>query len=129
MSSINPLIPIRRRQAQAFLALTLIVTAAVASYTAAAANLEGVWRLASPQTSLTPVGSVAIPFTEEGRRLYEEHRKAAASGDLRFDLTETRCSSPGLPRMMLTQIVLRGFRDAYYSRCRVKRQREENVPP
>jgi hypothetical protein len=109
MSSINPLIPIRRRQAQAFLALTLIVTAAVASYTAAAANLEGVWRLASPQTSLTPVGSVAIPFTEEGRRLYEEHRKAAASGDLRFDLTETRCSSPGLPRMMLTPMPIKIF--------------------
>jgi hypothetical protein len=109
MSNINLLIPIRRALAQASIALTLFTGAAVASHPVAAADLEGVWRLASPQTSLKPADGVDIPFTEEGRRLYEENRKAAASGNFRFDFTETRCSSPGLPRMMLTPMPMKIF--------------------
>ena len=108
MSNINRSVPIRRVLAQAVV-LTLFVGAAIASRAAAAADLEGVWRLASPQTSLKPADGAAIPFTEEGRRLYEENRNAAASGNFSFDFTETRCSSPGLPRMMLTPMPMKIF--------------------
>lgn len=109
MSNITPLIPNRCVRPQALIVLTLFVGVAVVSDPAAAADLEGVWRLAAPQTSLTPADGLAIPFSAEGRRLYEENRKAAAAGDYRFDLTETRCSSPGLPRMMLTPMPLKIF--------------------
>jgi hypothetical protein len=112
MSNINPSIPIRRVLTRASIALTLIVGAAIASRPAAAADLEGVWRLASPQMSLTPADGAAIPFTEQGRHLYEENRKAAESGNFRFDFTEGRCSSPGLPRMMLTPMPMKIFQRA-----------------
>jgi hypothetical protein len=108
MSSIHPMIPNRGVLQKAFV-LTLFVSVAVASHASAAADLEGVWRLASPQTSLKAADGAAIPFTTEGQRLYEANRKAAAAGDFRFDLTETRCSSPGLPRMMLAPTLMKIF--------------------
>jgi hypothetical protein len=64
-------------------------------------NFEGVWELAKPQTLLMPADNGSIPFTDAGRKQYEDNKAAAAKGDHSFDLTMSRCSSPGLPRMML----------------------------
>ena len=68
----------------------------------AKSNLEGTWLLSKPQTLLQPADGSAIPFTEVGRKIYEQNRAAAQSGDYAFDSTMTRCSSPGIPRLMLS---------------------------
>lgn len=75
--------------------------------TAEAANLDGVWKLSRPQTQLTPADGKPVPFTQAGRLKYEEHRTAAAKGDYGFDLTMSRCASPGLPRVLLNPLRLR----------------------
>jgi hypothetical protein len=69
---------------------------------AAAPSLEGVWTLVRPQTLLTPADQKAIPFTDQGREQYEQNKALAAKGDYSFDATMSRCSSPGLPRLMLS---------------------------
>jgi hypothetical protein len=65
-------------------------------------RLDGTWKLEHPQTLLTPADGGAIPFTDSGRKQYEADKASAAKGDYSFDSTMTRCSSPGLPRLMLT---------------------------
>lgn len=70
---------------------------------AADQNLEGVWKLASKSSGLRPADGAELPFTAEGRSQYEANQAAAAKGDFSFDPTESRCSSPGLPRIMLMQ--------------------------
>jgi hypothetical protein len=65
-------------------------------------NLEGVWKLAQPQTALSRADRQPVPFTEKGRARYEQSKLAAEKGDYSFDATMSRCSSPGLPRLMLT---------------------------
>ena len=69
---------------------------------AADQRLEGVWKLASPPSVLRPADGAALPFTAKGRKEYIQNQAAAAKGDYSFDMTEMRCSSPGLPRIMLT---------------------------
>lgn len=69
---------------------------------APAASMDGVWRIESPSTLLTPADGQPIPFTEEGRQRYEANRSAAAKNDFSFDPTTTSCSSPGQPRLALT---------------------------
>jgi hypothetical protein len=64
-------------------------------------DIEGVWRIAAPLSNLKPV-SGAIPFTPKGRKHYQQNQRKQARGDDSFDLTMSRCSSPGLPRLMLT---------------------------
>lgn len=64
-------------------------------------DLEGVWKIATPTNSLRPV-SGSVPFTAEGRKLYDENRKLEALGKLDdYDITRSRCSTPGVPRLML----------------------------
>lgn len=65
-------------------------------------GIEGTWMLEKPQLLLMPAGSAPIPFTEEGRKLYEQNKAAARSGDHGFDETIERCASPGMPRAMLS---------------------------
>lgn len=72
-------------------------------------SLDGTWKLAHPQTLLTPAGGGSIPFTEEGKKQYEANKAAVAKGDYSFDSTMTRCSSPGLPRLMLSADRFRVF--------------------
>ncbi|MDB6014891.1 MAG: hypothetical protein JWL65_7141 [Gammaproteobacteria bacterium] len=72
-------------------------------------NLEGTWKLAHAQTLLVPADGGEIPFIPDARRQYEANKSAAAKGDYSFDSTMTRCSSPGLPRVMLTPNRLRIF--------------------
>lgn len=68
----------------------------------AKSTLEGSWLLSKPQTLLTPADGSPIPFTDAGRKIYEQNRSAAQSGDFAFDETMQRCSSPGIPRLMLS---------------------------
>lgn len=73
----------------------------------AAAAIQGVWQIASPATSLKPV-SGAVPFTAEGRKAYEANRKLKAQKKFDdYDITTSRCSTPGVPRLMLTPMRFR----------------------
>ena len=64
-------------------------------------EFEGVWKIATPTTTLKLPG--AIPFTAKGRREYDNNRelKARRAYD-DYDIATARCSSPGVPRLMLT---------------------------
>jgi len=83
---------------------TLFAAALIAAGAANAAGhpgLDGVWKLERPQSEFVPVRG-QIPFTEDGRKDYEANKASAARKEFGYDRTQTRCSSPGLPRMMLT---------------------------
>lgn len=82
-------------------ALCLGAAAIVTGVADAKPNLEGTWRLSKPQTLLTPANGEPVPFTTAGRQLYEQNKAAAKKGDYGFDETIDRCSSPGMPRVML----------------------------
>lgn len=82
------------------LALVLFVTGCTTA-TGRRSGLDGTWRLVAPQTLLRATDGSLPPLTPEGRKSYEENTAATARGDFRFDLTTARCSSPGLPRIML----------------------------
>jgi len=69
-------------------------------------NFEGVWKISTPQSDLRPMTG-AIPFTAEGRKHYEANKKSRARRDYNYDLTVLRCSTPGLPRLMLTPMRFR----------------------
>lgn len=64
-------------------------------------KFDGVWRINVSQSELKPVNG-AIPFTPEGRKRYEQNKRAKARRDYSYDLMQSRCASPGLPRLMLT---------------------------
>lgn len=83
-------------------AATATIGLLLASAAHAAPNLEGVWVIEKPQTQLTPADQKAVPFTAEGRTQFNQNKALAAKKDFSFDYTVSRCSSPGLPRMMLT---------------------------
>ena len=68
----------------------------------AAPSLEGVWKIAAPTRTLKPIKG-SVPFTAEGRKRYEQNRRLQAKGAYDdYDITLSRCSSPGTPRLMLT---------------------------
>ncbi len=51
---------------------------------------------------LKPLGG-SVPFTAQGRKQYEENKRLQAKGDYDdYDITLSRCNSPGTPRLMLT---------------------------
>jgi hypothetical protein len=81
-----------------------LVAAGIATSAAAQSavpNLEGVWKLAAPTKSLKPT-SGPVPFTAQGRKQYDENRHLQAKGSFDdYDITLSRCSSPGTPRLML----------------------------
>jgi hypothetical protein len=82
---------------------TFIAAALVAAGAANAAGhprLDGVWKLERQQSELVPVQG-QIPFTEVGRKAYEANKASAAKKEFGYDRTQARCSSPGLPRLML----------------------------
>ena len=80
------------------IAASLALQAAVP---AAAASIEGVWKISTPASSFTPIDG-PIPFTADGRKAYEDNKASLAKGDFSFDDTQSRCSSPGVPRLALT---------------------------
>jgi len=64
-------------------------------------DLEGVWQIAAPTSSLKPV-SGDVPFTADGRKRYEQNRLLQAKHDYEdYDITLSRCSNPGTPRLMV----------------------------
>ena len=65
-------------------------------------NLEGVWKIAAPTTSLKPV-SGEVPFTAAGRKAFEANKALRTKGKFDdYDITLSRCSNPGVPRLALT---------------------------
>jgi hypothetical protein len=64
--------------------------------------LGGVWKMAQPRVSLRLETEAPIPFTPQGREQYQRNKAAAVRGDYEFDPTMSRCSSPGAPRIMLS---------------------------
>ncbi|MGU7771571.1 hypothetical protein ACV229_15480 [Burkholderia sp. MR1-5-21] len=80
----------------------MLLTASIAAQ--AATTLDGVWRIAHPQTQLAPADGKPIPFNAEGRKAFDENEAAAAKGDYAFDLTMSKCDSPGQPRLMVTPL-------------------------
>jgi hypothetical protein len=64
-------------------------------------NFEGVWLIASPTNTLKPL-SGSIPFTAKGQKQYQENKRLRAKGAFDdYDITLSRCNSPGTPRLML----------------------------
>jgi hypothetical protein len=64
-------------------------------------NLDGTWKIEQQRATLNPIGG-AVPFTREARKHYEANKRAYASKHYDYDLVQTLCASPGLPRLMLT---------------------------
>jgi hypothetical protein len=90
----------RRSGIRAALATTAFLLGAATSH--AGPNLEGTWLSGKSQTLLVPADGSPVPFTDAGRKLYEQNRASARRGDFSFDLTLQRCSSPGIPRLMFS---------------------------
>lgn len=87
---------------RAMLAGVALCAANVGTAQSSPPNLEGVWKIATPMTSLKPV-SGTVPFTDEGRKAYDANRKLRAQGKIDdYDITLSRCSNPGVPRLALT---------------------------
>jgi hypothetical protein len=83
----------------------VLTTAALLMGTTAShakSNLEGTWLVSKPQTLLTPADGSPVPFTEAGRKTYEQNKVSAQRGDFSFDQSIDRCSSPGIPRLMFS---------------------------
>jgi len=73
---------------------------------AAAVSIEGTWKISTPASSFTPTDG-PIPFTADTKKQYEDNQAASAKGDFSFDRTQSRCSSPGVPRLALTPLPFR----------------------
>lgn len=95
------------RRLRTFFASVVGISASVlfcSAWTQAASaevNLDGTWKIDQPRASLDPIGG-AVPFTREARKHYEANKRAYASKHYDYDLVQTLCASPGLPRLMLT---------------------------
>jgi hypothetical protein len=76
--------------------------AASAAASQATPNLEGVWKIVAPTKTLRPI-SGPVPFTAQGRKQYDENKRLQAKAAYDdYDITLSRCNSPGTPRLMLT---------------------------
>ena len=65
-------------------------------------NLEGTWKTSAPQSAFKPEGG-SLPFTDIGRKRYEQNKRNLAKRAYEeYDYATARCASPGLPRLMLT---------------------------
>lgn len=84
------------------LAAAVLGIGSAATAQGAPANFEGTWKIATPVTSLKPL-SGPVPFTADGRKAYDTNRKLRAQGKIDdYDITLSRCSNPGVPRLALT---------------------------
>jgi hypothetical protein len=99
------MIKFRRRNGIGAVVAGALVAAGIAASAAAqsvAPNLEGVWKIVAPTTTLKPI-SGSVPFTAQGRKQYEDNKRLKAKGAYDdYDITLSRCNSPGTPRLMLT---------------------------
>lgn len=65
-------------------------------------DLQGVWKIEQPTAELKPVKG-AVPFTSAGRSRFNENKALRAKKQFDdYDITTSRCSTPGIPRLMLT---------------------------
>ena len=99
------MIKTRPRLAISAVLTSVWLAAGIASGSAAASvepNLEGVWKIVTPTTTLKPVNG-PVPFTAQGRKQYVENKRLQAKRDYDdYDITLSRCNSPGTPRLMLS---------------------------
>jgi hypothetical protein len=83
------------------------LTSLAAAQSAEPPKLAGVWRIARPTTELTPA-SGSLPFSAEGRKQYTNNMKLKAQRKyVDYDVTRSSCSTPGVPRLMLTPLRFR----------------------
>lgn len=86
-------------------ALCLAICAALLPLRSVAAdpvNLEGTWKIATPQVAFKPEGG-AIPFTAAGRKQYQENQRNLRKRNYEaYDRATSRCASPGMVRLMIT---------------------------
>jgi hypothetical protein len=76
---------------------------------AAGVNFEGTWKISALQASFKPEGG-AVPFTAKGKQAYDSNKRYYAAGQFgEYDITQSRCSSPGTPRLMLTPMRFRVY--------------------
>ena len=65
-------------------------------------SFEGVWKIAVPSTAMKPVDG-PVPLTTEGRQHLDTNIKLRAEQKYDdYDITLSRCSNPGVPRLALT---------------------------
>jgi hypothetical protein len=65
-------------------------------------TIQGTWKLSEPTSSFKPV-SGEVPFTEDGRAAYESNKANYDKGNFaEYDYAQSRCASPGVPRLALT---------------------------
>jgi hypothetical protein len=77
------------------------VSGASAQVQSAHPAFEGVWKIATSPTTLK--APTEVPFTAKGRQEYNDNKKMKARRAYDdYDITMSRCSSPGVPRLMLT---------------------------
>jgi hypothetical protein len=95
------------RRLRTFFALLVCMSASVLFCSAwkqaasAEVNLDGTWKIEQQRATLDPIGG-AVSFTREARKHYEANKRAYASKHYDYDLVQTLCATPGLPRLMLT---------------------------
>jgi hypothetical protein len=96
---------IKPRPRRGIASVLAVVAAGIAASAAAqpvTPSFEGVWKIVAPTKTLKPVGG-PVPFTAQGRKRYEENKRLQAKGAYDdYDITLSRCNSPGTPRLMLT---------------------------
>lgn len=64
-------------------------------------NFEGTWKIAQPSNRLKP--SMPVMLTADGRKNLEQNKRLRSQRKYDdYDITVSRCSSPGVPRLMLT---------------------------
>jgi hypothetical protein len=83
-------------------AVAALSVAGLGQAEAAPSDFEGVWQIAVPTTVLKPIAG-DVPFTAEGRKAYAANKALRAKGQIDdYDITLSRCSNPGVPRLALT---------------------------
>jgi hypothetical protein len=66
----------------------------------AEADLTGVWKIKRDNVDLASAAVAKPVFTPAGQSRYEQNRAAVTKRDVSVDLVQ-RCSSPGMPRILL----------------------------
>lgn len=100
---VDPAIGKGHRRRAGAVAIALLSGAGAAAQPGPAPLLEGVWKIVAPSTSLKPLEPVVL--TAEGRKRLEANKRLRAQRKYDdYDITLSRCSSPGVPRLMLTPL-------------------------
>lgn len=78
----------------------LVCVLALISTAYAQADLTGVWKIKGDTLNLMDAVAQKPVFTAAGQRRFEQNRTAVSKRDVGVDLIQ-RCSSPGMPRILL----------------------------